>query len=186
MHRGSTGEPCKMPLYQEVKKWLMLILDSSQSCTAVLLRLGANRPKRTHAIKISLSGEAAVSEPKVRQVWLQQMVWETVVHVWCLCYTWVWWERRGTFPQHYGGVSLLVVMKDTVSFCCVVAVSLCEPMMMTMDDKYLMQNLFCEGRRKQIQDFKKMLNYCYSQSHKLLYFISPAVVTNSLVYNYHL
>lgn len=180
MHRGCTSEPCKMPLYQEVKKWLMLILDSSQSCTAVLLRLGANRPKRTHAVKMSLSGDAAVSEPKVGQVWLQQMVWQTVVHVRCLCYTRVPWEMRETFPQCYGGFSLLVVVKDTVSFRCVVAVSLNEPSMMPVDDKYLMQNLFCEGRRKQIQDFKKCWIIAIPKA------ISFCISFHQLVCNYHL
>lgn len=81
IHGERTREPYKMPLYPEVKKWLMLILASSQSYTAVLLQVGANRPKRTHHLHVTLWRDSH-QQTQARQVWLKQMVGRGVAPVW--------------------------------------------------------------------------------------------------------
>lgn len=90
--------------------------------------------KRAHTIEMSLSGERkkgiTINETKVRQAWLQEMVREECEHCgYVLSLPQVPWEMRQTFLWCTGGVGMLVLAKDTLSFSCwdcVAAVSLIE------------------------------------------------------------
>lgn len=109
IHGEHTREPYKMPLYQEVKKWLMLILASSQSTQLFCCKWELTGQKG-HTINMSLSGETAISKHKQGRFGCSKWLGGG----WPLCGGQVLaLQMRGTFFQRYGGVLEQTVPKDT-------------------------------------------------------------------------
>lgn len=138
----------------------------------------------------------AINEPKVRQVSLQQMAWERVA---CVLWAYVQFlqvlrETRQTFPHRNGGYWEACGNEghcklQLLELCGCSVTKLTYPYKnykLTKNYKYLMQNLPLLGEKgRQIQNFKKCSIQYHSQTHELLYQISPAVSTDLLVCNCH-